>query len=66
MYFSRLTAVYEMSNLIKETTICLEFFFPLEMCVLVLNCVVVLFLFTGILLYLILEKSTKSIFPVAD
>lgn len=44
----------------------LRVFFPLEMCVLVLNCVVVLFLFTGILLYLILEKSTKSIFPVAD
>lgn len=28
MYFSRLTAVYEMSNLIKETIICLQVFFP--------------------------------------
>lgn len=37
-------------------------FFPLEMCILVLNFVVVLFLLTGILLYLILENQPNPYF----
>lgn len=57
-----------MSNLIKKTIRCLEIFFPLEMCILVLN-FVVLFCFVFIYWHNFIphfRKSTKSIFPVAD
>lgn len=54
MYFSRLTDVYEMSNLNKENYKRFRDF-PLEMCILVL----IFFLFLHLLAYLILKKSTE-------
>lgn len=64
MYFSRLTAVYEMSNLIKETIICLEFFFHWRCSFwFLIFCCCFIYWHTFIPHF---RKSTKPIFPVAD